>query len=41
MLTVFTQEELNVGEMTKLVKDSLFNWFKIDERLMVLINLLQ
>lgn len=25
MLPVFTQEELNVGEMTKLVKDSLFN----------------
>ena len=33
LLPEFTQEELDVGEMTKLVKDSLFNWFEIDERL--------
>ena len=32
-LPLLTQEELNVEEMTKLVKDSLFNWFEIDERL--------
>ena len=33
LLPEFTQEELDVGEMTKLVKDSLFNWFEIDKRL--------
>ena len=29
----FIQEELDIEEMTKLVRDSLFNWFEVHERL--------
>ena len=31
LLPVLTQKELDVGKTTKLVKDSTFNWFEIDE----------